>query len=286
MGRSVSVFLFFALSTIAIIVMQPGPREMALVETAGATQASRNELTALAPQPERVPLPVPDNVLLQIKQAAEMPVMPTPQTVTSQTNAAVQAALSSAPTLARPQTPQLEPTVQVQPAPQPSFVATPQPAPQAARQPMPAPAPVSPDLRDMSWSALGDLQKLGHIQKAPGSEGSLINSIVRRSMKHVDDPVIAAPAPALTAAPAQPAVRAPAAIARQSASLSPAPRPAVGAIGARGSYTVAPGDNLALIAVKLYGSALKTDQLLQDNPALRANPNSLRIGQILSYRMN
>ena len=51
------------------------------------------------------------------------------------------------------------------------------------------------------------------------------------------------------------------------------------------SYIVAPGDTLALIAIKLYGSALATDRLLQDNPTLRQNPNALRIGQVLQYSL-
>jgi nucleoid-associated protein YgaU len=51
------------------------------------------------------------------------------------------------------------------------------------------------------------------------------------------------------------------------------------------TYTVSSGDTLALIAIKLYGSALATDRLLADNPPLRRNPNELRIGQVLKYSM-
>jgi len=280
MGRQFSIFIFFALSTVAVIVMQPGPREFAAHELSTATEASRNELTVLTPEPQAAPLPVPDDVLSDIKAAAAQAQSANTFPVI-QPDAAEEVALSAPVVPATPVAPQLDPV------PRPSFLETVAPAPAAPLMPAPQQASAGPEraqLRDMSWSALGQLQQLGHVPQTPGKEGSLINSIVRRSMAHVDNPADVAPAPVLAApAPmATPVAPAP----RASASLTPAPAavPATGPIGKRATYMVVPGDNLALIAVKLYGSALKTDQLLRDNPSLRANPNSLRIGQVISYR--
>lgn len=141
---------------------------------------------------------------------------------------------------------------------------------------------IAPELRDMSWQTLNALNNIGHVTKAPGQKGSLLNSIVRRSMGHVDgvktvrpnvtfddaknaNPKPVSPKPAVIRAAVQKQVR----------SLVPT--------GAASSYIVTSGDTLALIAIKLYGSALATDRLLAENPALRQNPNALRIGQVLNY---
>ncbi|MEM9580613.1 MAG: hypothetical protein AAF891_07985 [Pseudomonadota bacterium] len=257
MGKPGSVFLFFALSTVALIVMQPGPRSENLFPVASSFDASRNDYSALRPQVADIPLPVPDDVIADIKRAAKE--LPAPQVDTALPDA-------NAPQVAAIVTPEM-PNVPAVAQPQPVFDAqVPQTAVVAAQRV----APVSSELRDMSWSALGTLQQLGQKGHAPGGEGSLINSIVRRSMAHVEGPLpVRQPAVQVQAFQKQP---------------SEPVQPQTPNMDARKTYKVVSGDNLALIAIKLYGSALQTDKLLLDNPALKANPSALRIGQIISYR--
>ena len=302
MGRHIFVFAFFALSTVAIILAQPGPRQMAEIEVATATEASRNELSALRPVEMPAHLPVPDIILAQIKQASRIPDALPAQTQSQIDDAvltalnAPAAAVSNDAVLAAPAAAPAQQVFAAQDPAQPVLEAAPEPVFQDPTTSTYAPAPASSELRDMSWSALGQLKQLGHVSKAPRTEGSLLNSIVRRSMAHVDNPAAASvptPAPALQPA-VQPervtalAPRPAAPAAPKAVQAAPQPRPvavqSAGAIGKRESYLVVPGDNLALIAIKLYGSALATDRLLQDNPSLRSNPNSLRIGQVISYR--
>ncbi|MEP5155632.1 LysM domain-containing protein, partial [Planktotalea sp.] len=121
-------------------------------------------------------------------------------------------------------------------------------------------------------------------------EGSLLNSIVRRSMGQVGNAPalarIAAPTPRAAPKP-KPQVVAAAPVKRvQAAALAPAPQKAVRQTAVQSTYVVASGDTLALIAIKLYGTALAIDDLLAQNPSLRSNPNSLRIGQVLQYAAN
>ena len=132
----------------------------------------------------------------------------------------------------------------------------------------------------MSWQTLNALNGIGHLSKAPGQQGSLLNSIVRRSMGHVDGTlIVSAPSSQMRVAPSAPAV------AINNAPVRQVARAKIAANTGMQNYTVSSGDTLALIAIKLYGSALATDLLLQDNPVLRQNPNTLRIGQQLNYRM-
>lgn len=170
--------------------------------------------------------------------------------------------------------------------------ATPFAAILAAREAQPAtPAPVraatpSTMPRDMSWQTLNALNSLGQVSKAPGQEGSLLNSIVRRSLGHVDGTQPLQAAPTTFTAPRTTAVPAAQGLVQRTARLAAPERGTTGLSGsASNTYTVSSGDTLALIAIKLYGSALATDRLLSDNPSLRRNPNALRIGQVLKYSM-
>lgn len=269
MMRGISIFAFFTLSTILVIVLQPGPREdfanqpnpQALLET------SRNETQVFQTPQTAEKLPVPDDVIAELK-AGVQPAQQDPVEV---------AVIETETTLQRLQT-----ALNASNAPKPVFTdavaASPQPT---QRQPQVAIQAIAPELRDMSWQTLNALNNIGHVSKAPGQQGSLLNSIVRRSMGHVDGTqIVRSKTPTPT-----PTFLAPrAAVAVQTPAQKPQ-RARVTAARVDNRYTVSSGDTLALIAIKLYGSALATDRLLEDNPALRQNPNALRIGQVLSYSM-
>ncbi len=276
MIRGIAIFAFFTLSTVLVIVLQPGPREDFAAERSDADlfETSRNEIQVLdkpAPQPALV---APDNVLSELKAGARTQAN-APQTAvreaasnaiqhtTIDTNAAIEEVKTDL-----------------------GFIA-PQPAPAQMRQPLrtnlqPSARSVAPELRDMSWQTLNALNSIGHVAKAPGQEGSLLNSIVRRSMGHVDGAQNPQPRVATTfTAPRKAVAPAPRAAAQPAARAVVQPS----ANAANNSYIVSSGDTLALIAIKLYGSALAKDRLLSENPSLRQNPNALRIGQVLKYSM-
>ena len=272
MMRGFLIFAFFTISTLLVIVLQPGPRDdfayqqnpQALLET------SRNQMQVLDEPSEDTLLTIPDDVISELKaggtdQSVQPIVAPEAAdtgvilnrlqaTLASpiNTDAAVSDALAEATTVFQ------QPSVQ----PQASIHA------------------IAPELRDMSWQTLNALNGIGHVSKAPGQQGSLLNSIVRRSMGHVDGTlIVSAPSSQTRVAPSAPAV------AINNAPVRQVARAKITANIGMQNYTVSSGDTLALIAIKLYGSALATDLLLQDNPVLRQNPNTLRIGQQLNYRM-
>lgn len=273
MMRGFLIFAFFTISTLLVIVLQPGPRDdfayqqnpQALLET------SRNQMQVLDEPREDTLLTIPDDVISELKaggtdqsvqpivapEAADTGVILNGLQATLATPINTDAAVSDA--LAEATTVFQQPSVR----PQASIHA------------------IAPELRDMSWQTLNALNGIGHVSKAPGQQGSLLNSIVRRSMGHVDGTlVVSAPSSQMRVALSAPAVAINnATVWRQAA------RAKIAANTGLQNYTVSSGDTLALIAIKLYGSALATDQLLQDNPVLRQNPNTLRIGQQLNYRM-
>ncbi|MGB7318517.1 MAG: LysM domain-containing protein [Planktotalea sp.] len=265
MMRSITIFSFFALATVLVIVLQPGPRPSYVYEQSenALRETSRNEVDVLN-EPKATPaLQAPDEVISRLKAAARpAPAIkqaePTSNLAPGGSLTRLQAALdASLGTNSVTSDADPEPVTTVQTAPEPI-----RPVAQTMYQ------AVEPELRDMSWQTLNTLNSLGHKTKGPGQEGSLLNSIVRRSMGQVGNQPTAPVTSAVRAvpAPAQPALR-------TSAVQS----------GAKKSYVVASGDTLALIAIKLYGSALATDKLLSENPVLRQNPDALRIGQVLRY---
>lgn len=279
MIRSLSIFSFFACSTILIIVLQPGPRETHTLDSGYVGDATRNDLNVLRDDPamSQGSLELPDEVILKIKQSASAASDVSPvQPVAVQTQPTRSASMQLGGSVRTDETPSVEmldttvraalavPTPQAAPVEQ---AATMQDA--AAYDAPVAAAPVPSGLRDMSWQTLNQLSRLGTTNTAPGAEGSLLGSIVRRSMTHVNT------------APTQPVARtAPVAAEpdiqyfRPQSTVSPGMQ----------TYTVTSGDTLALIAIKLYGSALSREKLIADNPELRANPDVLRIGQVLKYR--
>ena len=273
MMRGFLIFAFFTISTLLVIVLQPGPRDdfayqqnpQALLET------SRNQMQVLDQPREDTLLTIPDDVISELKaggiQQSVQPIVAPEAADTGavlnrlqatlatpiNTDAAVSDALAEATTVFQ------QPSVQ----PQASINA------------------IAPELRDMSWQTLNALNGIGRVSKAPGQQGSLLNSIVRRSMGHVDGTlIVSAPSSQMRVAPSAPAIAINNASVRRQVA-----RAKIAANTGLKNYTVSSGDTLALIAIKLYGSALATDQLLQDNPVLRQNPNTLRIGQQLNYRM-
>ncbi len=256
MMRSITIFSFFALATVLVIVLQPGPRPAYVYEQSSDAlhETSRNQVDVLKEPQQGTVLQAPDDVIARLKAASEparavVKEEPTSNATPTGSLTRLQAALDAS--LGTPK------------------IASDAVMPEAVQAPVAVPATryqaVAPELRDMSWQTLNALNTLGHKTKAPGQEGSLLNSIVRRSMGQVGDQPVLRTQPVTTRVP------------------KPAPRAQSASVGTKQSYVVASGDTLALIAIKLYGSALATDRLLADNPALRQNPNALRIGQVLSY---
>ncbi|MGH1576665.1 MAG: LysM peptidoglycan-binding domain-containing protein [Planktotalea sp.] len=264
--RGIAIFSFFALSTVLIIFLQPGPRPAYVYERSEmpTNTTSRNEVDVLFTPPAKPTLEAPDEVISELKsakiaQSAAQPEQPQP---------AMGQNSGSLDRLQSVLTASLESEQVVQSTPDTSQHIASIPAVQpATRAPEIVPAQaVAPELRDMSWQTLNTLNSLGQISKAPGQEGSLLSSIVRRSMGQVDASDMKHPKmPIAATTPAR--------------AVSPEPRTGMQ------TYVVVPGDTLALIAVKLHGSALATDRLLSQNPTLRQNPNALRIGQVLKYSL-
>ena len=272
MMRGFLIFAFFTISTVLVIVLQPGLRDdFAYHENPQAfLETSRNQMQVLDKPREDTLLTMPDDVIFELKSGGtEQSVRPVVAPEAADTGAALNrlqatlaahintdAAVSDA--LAEATTVFQQPSVR----PQASIHA------------------IAPELRDMSWQTLNALNGIGHVSKAPGQQGSLLNSIVRRSMGHVDGTlIVSAPSSQMRVAPSAPAV------AINNAPVRQVARAKIAANTGLQNYKVSSDDTLALIAIKLYGSALATDQLLQDNPVLRQNPNTLRIGQQLNYRM-
>ena len=306
MIRGLSIFVFFTLSTVLVIVLQPGPRDSFNSEASSRElfETSRNQVQVLDEPVADTALTLPDNLAAELKAARETkavvePVQAPRVQATLDTSAAVREALQDSDFFE----PEGETLSQENVAAASSFTAI--LAEREAQTATPVRAPVkpieqkpvraatlstgptvepylAPELRDMSWQTLNALNNIGQVSKAPGQEGSLLNSIVRRSMGHVDgtQPVPVAPQVTSTAPRRAVTPTAQAPVQRTARVVAP-----TRANAATNTYTVTSGDTLALIAIKLFGSALATDQLLAENPTLRRNPNELRIGQVLNYSM-
>lgn len=266
MMRNAIIFSLFAFATVLVIILQPGPRDdYANAGTQNLTQeAMRNSVNVFQDPADEVHLTAPDAVISRLK-AGEKPVaqiatqedsQDTSAAPTNRFQAILEASyadtndVSQRPVLAAPTAPELSANQQV-----------------------------ATDLRAMSWQTLNALNSLGQANKAPGQEGSLLNSIVRRSMGEVGGTQMRQPVSVnsgLGSNAQTDLFNNSAALAQQTAGFQ---------ASAGQSYIVASGDTLALIAIKLYGTALATDKLLAQNPSLRQNPNALRIGQVLKYNV-
>ncbi|WP_425100883.1 LysM peptidoglycan-binding domain-containing protein [Tropicibacter sp. S64] len=168
-------------------------------------------------------------------RAARLPDMPSPVTRAEPAldTAPVQDPLASAVANGLVQTP----------APQPAA-----PKPQIQPQTRVASAPAAglddQTMRRMTWDTLSNLnQATGH-EKAPGQPGSLLHTIVRRSL---NEPAMPAPA----------------------------------ASAAEGVYIVQPGDSLVSIAERVYGDVNMTGPLFAANQSKLTRPDDLRPGQQL-----
>jgi hypothetical protein len=293
MIRSIMIVAGFVIATVLVIVLQPGPRpDFGGTIADPDALATRNETTVLDRPDAQPGFALPDTVISDIKSANQ----PKAASATQRGTSGRPTPISSLEELQAVFGAQNQ-NVQVQAAPEPKLQPAPQTQVAAVRstrldtsvtsaQPVAgdlpaARSPASSELRDMSWQTLNQLSRLGAGKEAPGQQGSLLNSIVRRSMNYVDGaPSPRAAAPERTQALAAPQVQ-----------FTPAPVRQTGGTGARDlraaqpmrEYTVQSGDTLAVIAIKLFGSALDTDRILASNPELRQNPNSLKIGQVLNY---
>lgn len=244
MFRGVVIFSLFAFATVMIIVLQPGPRPV-IPDVAETTEPTRNQTsTLLSAQTLDTRLPA-GGAPERTADVAPEPVQPsTSADRLTQLQAAREASLAATRKT-------LEPRAQAMPTRERTLV-----------------GPAVPELRDMSWQTLNTLMALKGPAHAPGQEGSLLNSIVRRSMSAVGGDYVPAAVPATTF--------------RQQASVATVRQ--ASRSGLLQSYVVTSGDTLALISIKLYGSALEMERLLSYNPELKNDPNNLRIGQVLNYR--
>jgi nucleoid-associated protein YgaU len=110
-------------------------------------------------------------------------------------------------------------------------------------------------LRKMTWDTLSGLNHATGRDSAPGQPGSLLHTIVRRSLGEA--PVT--PSPRLRTATIVPAVK----------EVSPS------------VYVVQTGDSLMSIAEKVYGDINMTGPLFAANQKILSRPDDLRAGQSL-----
>lgn len=124
-----------------------------------------------------------------------------------------------------------------------------QPAPLPSRVPVPAPTSggiASSDeeaLRRLTWGTLSNLNRSMGRESAPGQPGSLLHTIVQRSLEE---------APQHAAQPSS-----------------------------ENRYTVQPGDTLVTIAQKVYGDVNMTGPLYAANQSVLTRPDALLPGQEL-----
>ncbi|MFW2588467.1 LysM peptidoglycan-binding domain-containing protein [Sagittula sp. SSi028] len=121
-----------------------------------------------------------------------------------------------------------------------------------ALPPRSTPAPIASavdlddqELRRMTWNTLSSLNQATGRAHAPGEPGSLLHTIVQRSLGDGDGATVAARA-------------------------------------IPDSYTVRAGDSLVSIAEAVYGDVNMTGPLFAANQSVLAQPNDLRAGQVLS----
>jgi nucleoid-associated protein YgaU len=118
-------------------------------------------------------------------------------------------------------------------------------------------------LRRMTWQTLSNLNSATGRDSAPGQPGSLLHTIVKRSLDETPN----APRPTGSAAPAL--------------TLQPALGTNSGAARPPATYVVKSGDSLISIAQSIYGDVNMTGQLFAANQGQLSRPDDLRPGQVL-----
>ncbi|OSQ53203.1 LysM peptidoglycan-binding domain-containing protein [Marivita geojedonensis] len=116
-------------------------------------------------------------------------------------------------------------------------------------------------MRDMTFSAISDLKSVTTGEApAPGQPGSLLHSVVQRSMAN-------------SAAPGTQVITKPSEI---EPIRSETPR-----FPATAAYFVRPGDTLSSIAQEVYGDSAMSSEIYANNTDIMARPDSLRAGMVL-----
>lgn len=140
----------------------------------------------------------------------------------------------------------------------PVDVVAPTPAPRVvmAQPSLPTADLGDEDMRRMTWTTLSNLNQATGQAKAPGEPGSLLHTIVQRSLG--DGAHVPVREQTVTAA-------APVAAPKDLAQV----------------YLVRPGDSLMSIAEEIYGDLNMTGRLFTANQAILARPDDLRPGQTL-----
>ena len=155
-------------------------------------------------------------------------------------------------------TPPVTPVVQA-PAPvAPAQIATPvQSAGQTSGQPT--------NMRDMTFSAISNLKSVTTGETpAPGQPGSLLHSVVQRSI--ANGTPAQAPAPTAT----RPVTRI------EPVSTGTLRTPSTS------SYFVRPGDTLLSISIALYGDTSMSSEIFRQNANIMSSPDSLKPGMVLT----
>lgn len=113
-------------------------------------------------------------------------------------------------------------------------------------------------LRRMTWDTLSNISRATGKESAPGQPGSVLHTIVKRSLNDTESPTVAARTPLAAPKPMQPKPQATANV-----------------------YVVQPGDSLVTIADRIYGDVNMTGPLFAANQAILGRPDDLRPGQTL-----
>lgn len=116
------------------------------------------------------------------------------------------------------------------------------------------------NMRDMTFSAISNLKSVTTGETpAPGQPGSLLHSVVQRSIANgTPAPTATRPVtriePVSTGTPRTPSTR---------------------------SYFVRPGDTLLSIAIELYGDTSMSSEIFRQNANVMSSPDSLKPGMVL-----
>lgn len=123
------------------------------------------------------------------------------------------------------------------------------------------------EMREMTWGVLRSIDQATGKSASPGTPGSLLHTIIRRSLSEPTDPASSQ------------------AIYLQTlATEAGAPRAAFlkSGTGPSQTYRVQPGDTLQTISIKFYGDSTFFETIFAANSDQLKSPNDLRAGQTLN----